>query len=289
MRAPDFLIQDGMWKLRAGDFAGARSSLEEALKLNPADFRALEVLKRTYLAQKQPSLAVQKVKEYAAQAPQSAPVQHFLANLLMVQGNLKDARAALVTANNDDPNFIPAYLSLVQVDAAEHKFDDAASRLQKVLSVDGHHNTARIWLGNIAEIKGDHKEALKMYSEVVAADPRNAQALNNVAYLTAEFANQPNEAFEYAQKAQQLEPNNPNYDDTLGWILYRKGLYSAAVKFLERTSARQGNVVWQYHLAMAYAKSGDMKRGKMVLQSALKRNPHLPEARMAQDVVVGAL
>ena len=41
----------------------------------------------------------------------------------------------------------------------------------------------------------------------------------------------------------------------------------------------------EYHLAMAYAKTGDPKRGRVVYESALKRNPNLPEARMAQELL----
>ena len=48
-RSLDFLVQDGLWKLRAGDPAGARKAIEEALKIDPADMRALDLLNRTSL------------------------------------------------------------------------------------------------------------------------------------------------------------------------------------------------------------------------------------------------
>ena len=284
-RSPDFLIQDGMWKLQAGNYAGARASLEEALKLNPGDLRALEVLRGTYLAQNQPVQAIQKIKEYAGTAPKSAPVQQFLGNLLMVHGDAKEARAALVTANSDDPNFIPAYLSLVQLDITEHKLDDAAAHLQKVLSINSGNTTARLWLAHIEETKGNHEQAMKNYRDVVAANPGNVQALNNLAYLTSEYAHQPNEAMQYAQKAKELAPNDPAYSDTLGWILYRKGLYPSAVTELERAVSKQGDPVWKYHLAMAYAKAGDVTRGRSTLRAALKQNPNLPEAKAAQEIL----
>jgi tetratricopeptide (TPR) repeat protein len=284
-RSPDFLIQDALWKLRSGNYAGARTALDEALKLNPGDLRALEGIKSTYLAQNQPVQAIQKVKEYADSAPRSAPVQQFLGNLLMVHGDGKEARVALVAANSDDPKFIPAYLSLAQLDVTERKFDDAAARLQKVLSINSGNTTARLWLGNIEETKGNHEQALKNYRDVVAADPGNPQALNNLAYLTSEYANQPNEAIKYAQKAKELAPNDPTYSDTLGWILYRKGLYPSAVSELERAASKDGDPVWKYHLAMAYARAGDLNRGRSTFRAALKQNPNLPEAKVAQEIL----
>ncbi len=76
-RSTEFLLQDGIWKLRSGNTSGARNSIEEALKLNPTDVRALTALKQSYDMQKQTAMAVEKVKEYAAKEPRSAPVPGF--------------------------------------------------------------------------------------------------------------------------------------------------------------------------------------------------------------------
>ena len=46
-------MQDGLWKLHAGNPSGARASVEAALKINPADIRALAVMRQSYAAQKQ--------------------------------------------------------------------------------------------------------------------------------------------------------------------------------------------------------------------------------------------
>jgi Tfp pilus assembly protein PilF len=53
---------------------------------------------------------------------------------------------------------------------------------------------------------------------------------------------------------------------------------------LERAVAKQGDAVWKYHLAMAYAKAGDLDRGRSTLKAALKQNPNLPEAKAAQEI-----
>ena len=284
-RLPDLLIQDGLWKLSQRDYAGARISLEEALNLNPQDLRALDVLRQSYLAQKQPAQAIQKVKEFAAKAPKSAPVQQFLGSVLAVSGNLPEARAALVAATKEDPKFVPAYLSLVQLDIAEKRWGDAEARLQDLLPISNSDPLPHIWLGNISATKGDNARALKYYQDALAADPNNTQALNNLAYLTSEFGNNPNAALRYAQKARELAPGMPQYADTLGWILYRKGLYDGAVKALQQSGSYEGDIVWKYHLAMAYAKAGNIAEGRAVLNAALKRNPNVPEAEMAKQII----
>jgi len=287
-RSSELLIQFGLWKLRTGDALGARSLLEEALKLDPTDLRAIKALTETYLAQKNSTLALQTVKDYAAKQPKSAPAQDFLGVLLMANGQQEQARAAFQAAKKDDPTFVRSDLALVQVDAAENKFEDARTRLQSVLAADGTNLTARLWLGNIEETMGNHEAAIQDFRKVIQADPANAQASNNLAYLLAEYENNTDEALKYAQKAVELAPEHAPYLDTIGWILYKRGFYTPAIGYLQQASSNsKPDAVWKYHLAMAYAKAGEVNRGKVELANALKLNPNLPEAKAAKDLLGG--
>jgi tetratricopeptide (TPR) repeat protein len=284
-KSPDLLIQDGLWKLQNGDPANARAALEAALKLNPTDIRALSVIQQSYLVQKNPTMALQKVKEYAAQYPKSAAVQDFLGTMLMGTGEKVAARKALTTALDTSPGLVGTDLRLVQMDVAEGKIEDAHKRLEKVLAKESGNLTARLWLGNLEIVLGNNTKAIDQFRQVVAFDPRAAQASNNLAYLLAEHGNQIDEALKFAQTAVEIAPTEAAYCDTLGWILYRKGLYTSAIPYLERASADPENVVWKYHLAMAYAKAGDQNRGRNLLNAALKKNSKVPEAKIAQDVM----
>jgi tetratricopeptide (TPR) repeat protein len=284
-RSPELLVQDGLWKLRSGNPAGARSSLEQVLKLRPSDLRALNWVKQSYVAQNQPALAVQKVKEYASREPKSALVQEFLGQVLMANGDRAGARAAFTTAKTADPQLAAADLFLTQLDVADGKLDLAEERLKSLIAANGNNAIAHLWLGNVEEKKGNHTAALEQYRKAVEVDPTDAQALNNLAYALAEYANAPDRALGYATKAKELAPDNPQYADTLGWIYYRKGLYPVALTQLERAAANDGNVVWKYHLAMAYAKAGDVRKGRAVLDAALKRNPSVPEAKVAKEML----
>jgi len=287
VRSTDLLVQDGLWKLRTGNPSGARASLEEALKIDPTDLRALSGLSQSYVAQKQSPMAVQKVKEYASKQPKSAPVQEFLGLLLIANSERREARTAFTAAKAADPRYAAADLSLIQLDAAEGKLDDAQNRLQTVVAANEGNTLARLWLGNVEEMKGNHQAALDQFRKVAAADPGNAQNLNNFAYLLAEYSKQPDAALKYAEKAVELAPERPAYSDTLGWVLYGKGLYTPAIQYLERANSHSGDVVWKYHLAMAYAKAGNLTRGRATLEAALKINPNVPEAKIAQEVIAG--
>ena len=290
-RTTQLLIQDGLYKLRTGDAAGARKVLEEALQIDPSDLLALRALNQSYRILKENPLAVTKVKEYAARAPKSADVQEFLGELLSSSGDAAGARAAFMAAKADSPEFIPADLALVRLDIVQGKWEDAQKRLEASATITSG-TLPRVWLGILEEIRGQNGKAKQDFQKAVDADPNQAQALNNLAYLLAEQDHSLDEALKYAQRAVEVDPAKPNYADTLGWILYQKGLYSSAIPYLEKAdTAPRGalpassSAVWKYHLAMAYAKTGDQQRSRTTLEAALKINPRLPEAKTARDLI----
>ena len=216
-------------------------------------------------------------------------MQEFLGNTLMENGDHDRARAAFNAAKAADAQFVKADFSLVQLDAVEKKLDDARKRLNTMLAANDQNSMAHVYLGMIEQVAGDSASAIEEYRKAVATDAQNAMALNNLAYMLSEYANKPDEALGYAEKARELDPTNPHAADTLGWIYYRKGMYGSAVKQMETgESQNQGDAVIKYHLAMAYAKTGDAEKGLAELQAAVKLNPNLPEARIAAGVFGGA-
>jgi Tfp pilus assembly protein PilF len=93
------------------------------------------------------------------------------------------------------------------------------------------------------------------------------------------------EALKYAQKAVELAPDNVGFQDTLGWILYRRGLFPNAINYLQAAAARGSDVRFKYHLGMAYMKAGDERRGKELLTAALRTNPNIAEAAEANELL----
>jgi Tfp pilus assembly protein PilF len=111
------------------------------------------------------------------------------------------------------------------------------------------------------------------------------------AYLMIDLPGQADGALAYAQQAMEAAPDSPDVAGTLGWVLYRKGLYPSALQYLEKAvnndqkSSERNAVIRKYHLAMTYCKLGDQKRGQVVLLQALQQDPKLPEAAIAQTVL----
>lgn len=273
---PELLLQDALLKMDAQDYSGARASLDSVLKQTPEDVRALRILVKL--------AGSEAMRQYAARHPKSAPVQDFLGDLLLSGGKAAEARAAFNAATAADPRFRPARLALARLDVSEGKLESAHRALADLEAGDRNDPELWLYLGWLANMEKDYPRALSCYRKVVDADPANVVALNNLAYLLASQTGQFDEALKYAQQVKEIAPDNRGVDDTIGWIMYRKGLYRSAVKYLETAAEGQNDPVVRYHLGMAYLKLGD-KRGEATLRAALKSAPNLPEARMAQQLL----
>jgi tetratricopeptide (TPR) repeat protein len=109
--------------------------------------------------------------------------------------------------------------------------------------------------------------------------------------LLADHAGQTDEALKYAQKAKELAPDNVTVDGTLGWAYFQKGMYGIALRHLKEAVGREGKnvidgtAIRRYHLAMAYAKTGDEENASKTLSAALRLDPNLPEARLATQML----
>ncbi len=285
LRTPDLLIQDALLKLDQKDFKGARASVEEALELAPDDVRALEVLARSYARQDQNAAGIARIREYASRQPRSAAVQLFLGKWLSAQGDHAGARAAFLSSQTADSDSTDAALALAQLDLAEAKWQDARQRIWSVLNRNGQSVTARYWLAQVEEIQGNHKASIEQYRRVIAADPTNVIALNNLAYLLCESTGLPGEALPIAQRAKELAPDNPAVTDTLGWVLYRNGMYSLAVRQMEEANAIRSTARRLCHLSLAYLKTGAEERARQTLDRATRMEPTLPDLKQVRELL----
>ena len=283
-RLPELLVQDAYLKMERKDYAGARASLNEELDRVPDDLRALNLLASTYAAEKQPAAALQAVRERAGKNPKSAPMQLFLAEILMANHQNAAARTALAAAKAANPRYTPADVILARLDFAEGRADQAAQTLSGVLTQQPDNVNARMLLAAIHETKGNGAGAIEDYKKVLETQPGNVLALNNLAFELSKKNEQSDldEALKYAQKGAELAPDAPAVENTLGWVLYRKGLYSMAIPHLEKAASREPNARRECHLAMAYLQLGDRERGQRSLLAAMKLDPNLPELKNAQ-------
>lgn len=104
-------------------------------------------------------------------------------------------------------------------------------------------------LGHVLYKLKKNPQAIHVLRKAVRAEARNATALNSLAYILAEQEIDLATALEYARTAVNQNADNPSYLDTLGWVYYKMGDHSLALKFLRDALERSaGNKVIAAHL-----------------------------------------
>ena len=73
----------------------------------------------------------------------------------------------------------------------------------------------------------------KIYLKLISIDSTDAQAFNNYAYSLVERDFELKKALTLAEKAVELEPNNPSYLDTIGWIHFKQNNIKKAKYYIE--------------------------------------------------------
>jgi tetratricopeptide (TPR) repeat protein len=285
-RTRDLLMADAQLKLDRKDIAGARARSEEVLKAFPEDVAALENAAYCYFAEKRPDAALQRIRDQVALRPGSAPLQYFLALQLLANKQNTEARSALRAALQADKEFLPAALDLAKLDITDGKKEEARRTLKQLLSSKISEVPARLLLGHMDIHASNRAGAIEQYRRVLDMDPHNTIALNNLSALLTDEQNGADEALKYAQQLKEIAPDSTTADDTLGWALYRKGIYTSALQYLQGASAKSSNPVIKYHLAMAYFRVGDTVRAQRTFTDAFKQSPTLPEATEAKQLIV---
>ncbi len=112
------------------------------------------------------------------------------------------------------------------------------------------------WLfrGALMEQAGDLKSAVDAFEEAVDLAPDSAVALNALGYTLANNGRDFADAQRYIEQALAMEPENPAYLDSLGWVYYQRGDTEGALPWLQQAftlmpdaeiAAHLGEVLWE--------------------------------------------
>ena len=117
-------------------------------------------------------------------------------------------------------------------------------------------------------------------------NPRFGPAANNLVYLYSEYGGDKEKTLQLAQTAKEVLPEDLRISDTLGWILYKRGIYERAVSLLRESAEKlEDNTEVQYHLGMAYLKTGNPQAAKDSLANALKLSESFTGVEEAKRVL----
>lgn len=185
----------------------------------------------------------------------------------------------MVVAQKGLPDKVIALLLRSESLAQRSERDGARQALEQAAALAPDSATVHLQLGVFLEQLDDHNGSLAAYRKVIAVQPRNAVALNNLAYGLAVYQKMPAEALPFAQQAVALAPGEPNVTDTLAWIHHLMGndaeaarLLAAALKLAPASSEIR------LHAAVVFAARGAQAVAETELKEALRLNPSLEQS-----------
>jgi tetratricopeptide (TPR) repeat protein len=207
-----------------------------------------------------------------------------LAELLL--GPLKDADRAVRLLMEARRRFLGApeivyYLAIAQSEAKQTQqavatFEEALHEAQ--LDQDNDIVNAKFYFnyGATAEQAGLYDKAADLLRKSIALDPANsAEACNYLGYMWADHNMNLDEAETMIKGALEMEPNNPSYLDSLGWVEFRKGKFDQALSNLLRaakTADHDDPVIFE-HIGDAYFKLNRISDALESWQKALALDP----------------
>ena len=198
--------------------------------------------------------------------PGNSEIAEIDGELKLIQGDREGARAAFEKAIELDERNVSAQLALADLEARAGNLAAAISVMERAAAAVPESSNLQYRLALVYERNGERAKAIDAYEKSISLNDDLAVAKNNLAYLLTESGGDLDRALELAQQAKEQLPDDANAADTLGWVLLKRGVPSAAIGYLEEAAERfpenaleiQGIV--RNHLAEAYEANKDTAR-----------------------------
>jgi tetratricopeptide (TPR) repeat protein len=195
-----------------GDAKLASDAVEQWYRANPESVEARSNRTR---------LLVQQVNEWC-QRPDPGKLEEMKQNLIRAAATVPDGEATMV--------------STVATLVAQRRTQNPTieSLYQHVLADQTVSGLIIEPFGTLAAVKQDWALADALFQRATTVSPNWGNAWNNWAYvISASFPERLEEALRYADRAIQINPENPDYRETRGMIYYKLRNYEQAIADLE--------------------------------------------------------
>lgn len=169
--------------------------------------------------------------------PDNLEVHYLLAIALIRNKELIPAASHLDRVIESEFSYLhkqQAYMMLGYIYVQRELFEKAAEQFETAWSYNFNNVAATAALGHIYFKMEKPQRAEEALRRALDIDHQNRNARNSLAYVLCESGGDLDEAQHLARTAVEAEPNNAVYQDTLGWIYYKKGKEELARETLRR-------------------------------------------------------
>ncbi len=123
--------------------------------------------------------------------------------------------------------------------------------------------------GAMSERLGERTKAISIMKSLIEVNPKNAHALNFLGYTFTEMNENLDQAEDYIRRALELRPDDGFIQDSLGWVLFKRGKVEEALTHLEKAASKQPEeaVIWE-HLGDIYLQQKAFTKAAQAYQKA---------------------
>ncbi len=245
-----------------------------ALYLNPENDVSRFFMAQLYEA----DLLYREAADHYAAVDTSSPL-YYLAQLQAAQCymNLRQNNKAiqqLEKISKDFPDDYHVLFNLGEVSRMLKNYPAAIEYYKKALQVipESEQNSWKLYyaLGISYEKNNQWNKAEEILKKALIASNRHPYILNYLGYTWLKNNQNANEALYMIFEAYRRNPEDGHILDSLGWALYRMGLYDGAIKVLESAAEYlPGNAIVCDHLGDAYWQVGRKQEARFQWQHAL--------------------
>lgn len=290
---------------RTRDTKAALAILDKLHEQDPADIAVMAEILQTDLDQRQPETGLVRIDKWIAEQPDNGALYEMRAKVRLSgpDGDTTEAialsEADLKRAIQEDPTRVEPLMTLAKLyrtlwQRDGKHLDESIATYKKARELAPDNADIALQLAALCESAGLKDEAKENYETVLRLDQDQPGAKNNLAWLIADREQVSpadlDRALQLAQDAKNAMPNDPSVADTLGWIMYKKGIPSAAIALFRESidgypegHPLRGTV--RYHLASAYEKNGERDRAVQELKRALDEVSTFAERDAAEKLL----
>jgi len=226
------------------------------------------------LEQKNEAAAADWLDKISPSSQQYLPAQITRAQLLAKQGKPDDARRQLARLRPADPR---DQAVVVRTDAAilfdAKRYGEAETRLQEATAAFPDDPDLTYDYAMAAEKNGHFDTMEAQLRKLIQTQPDNPQAYNALGYSLADRNQRLAEADKLVEKASSLAPNDAFIMDSVGWVKYRMGDTTDAIRLLRKAYTIQPNAEIGAHLGEVLWKAGDQDQARAAFREARKLEP----------------
>ena len=227
--------------------------------------------------------ALTVVRRARARFPDNPQLARLEAVTLAELGRVDEASALIRGRLKGDADDYNEYLTLANLLMEAGRGREAVEAARKALELappdrPQFATQALLMLSSAQERAGDLKGSEETLRRILAKEPNNSTALNNLGYFLVERNERLQEALELIQRAVRAEPTNGSFLDSLGWAYFKLGQLDEAERYLSDAARRNpSSATIQEHLGDLYQRRGKAEQARAAWRKALSLSTEAAE------------